>query len=339
MDLEHIRRAAHRTAAITQQLLAFSRRQILQPQLVNLNTVVTALEPILRRALGELSRVELVSTPTSVRCAPIRAARPGPAEPRPQRARRDAGGWHLTVETMNLLGRRAGRDRARPGSRAARPIRRARRRRYGRRDGAETLDHIFEPFFTTKAVGEGTGLGLATVYGIVRQSGGYVSVISQPGRGTTFQIYLPLAAAEAPEAGGGRPTLTGGGTEMHSGGGRRARRARASWPVRFAVTAIPCWRPATGPRRWRSWRARRCSPELVLADVVMPGMGGKQLAAALEERWPGIPMLFVSGYAGVDTVRRGLMEEGREFMQKPLEPEQLAVKVRQILDARRAARP
>ncbi len=339
MDLEHIRRAAHRTAAITQQLLAFSRRQILQPQLVNLNTVVTALEPILRRALGELSRVELRLDPD---LGQVRAD-PGQLDQvllNLALNARDAmpEGGTVTVETMNLwVDEQAvtarGLDPVPPGQYAALVVADT-----GAGMDRETLDHIFEPFFTTKAVGEGTGLGLATVYGIVRQSGGYVSVISQPGRGTTFQIYLPLAAAEAPVAGGGRPTLTGGGTECilvaEDEPAVRGILARTLRSYGYSVLEA-----CDGTEALEIVESASVLPELVLADVVMPGLGGKQLAAALEERWPGIPMLFVSGYAGVDTVRRGLMEEGREFMQKPLEPEQLAVKVRQILDARRAARP
>ena len=338
MDLDHIRRAAHRTAAITQQLLAFSRRQILQPQLVNLNTVVNALEPILRRALGELSRLDLRLAPD---VGPVRAD-PGQLDQvllNLALNARDAmpEGGTVTVETMNVwvdehAATARGVDPVVPGRYATLAVSDT-----GVGMDRETLDHIFEPFFTTKAVGEGTGLGLATVYGIVRQSGGYVSVTSQHGRGTSFQIYLPLAEADTATPTATGTILSGGGTECilvaEDEPAVRGILARSLRSYGYSVLEA-----GDGSEALEIVQKASALPELVVADVVMPGMGGKQLAAALEERWPGIPVLFVSGYAGVDTVRRGLMEEGREFMQKPLEPDQLAVKVRQILDARRAGR-
>ena len=337
-DLEHIRRAAHRTAVITQQLLAFSRRQVLQPQLVNLNSVVTALEPILQRALGELSSLELrlASDLGQVR------ADPGQLDQvllNLALNARDAmpDGGTVIVETLNVwvdehTATARGVDPVAPGRYAALAVSDT-----GTGMDRETLDHIFEPFFTTKAVGEGTGLGLATVYGIVRQSGGYVSATSQVGRGSAFQIYFPLALAEAPAITGTAPALSGGGTEFvlvaedePAVRGIVARSLRS-----YGYTVLEA---ADGAEALEIAQTAAALPDLVIADVVMPGMGGKQLAAALEARWPGIPVLFISGYAGIDTVRRGLLEEGREFMQKPLEPDQLAIKVRQILDARRANR-
>ncbi len=290
MDLEHIRRAAHRTAVITQQLLAFSRRQVLQPQLVNLNSVISAIEPILQRALGELSRLELRLAPD---IGQVRAD-PGQLDQvllNLALNARDAmpDGGTVTIETMNVgvdehAATARGVDPVAPGRYAALAVSDT-----GTGMDRETLDHIFEPFFTTKAVGEGTGLGLATVYGIVRQSGGYLSVTSQLGRGSAFQIYLPLVGADAPRdhLHAPDPSPVGGPNSFWSR--RTSPPCAVSLPARCAVTAIPSSRPPTAPKRWRSPQTAPAPPDLVIADVVMPGMGGKQLAAALEERWPGIP--------------------------------------------------
>jgi two-component system cell cycle sensor histidine kinase/response regulator CckA len=198
----------------------------------------------------------------------------------------------------------------------------------------ETLDHIFEPFFTTKGVGEGTGLGLATVYGIVRQSGGFVSVHSEPGHGTSFRIYLPLAGVRVAADGAASAIVSGGGTESilvaEDEPAVRSILARVLREYGYSVLEA-----RDGFHALELAEGAPAPPDLVIADVVMPGMGGKQLAEALDTRWPGLPVLFISGYAGPDTIRRGFMDEGKEFMQKPLEPDAVAKKVRQALDARR----
>jgi PAS domain S-box-containing protein len=336
-DLEHIRRAAKRTAAITQQLLAFSRRQVLQPQVLDLNGVVAALEPILQRALGEISQVKLrlAEDLHSVR------ADPGQLDQvllNLALNARDAmpDGGTLTVETVNTtVDEHHATVRAvepvAPGAYVALVVTDT-----GTGMDRETMEHVFEPFFTTKPVGEGTGLGLATVYGIVKQSGGFVSVYSEPGQGTSFRIYLPVAAG-GPESGGdGARGLSGGGHETvvvaEDEPAVRAILARALREYGYSVLeardgahALELAQRAPGP------------PDLVIADVVMPGMAGKPLAEEVERRWPGTPVLFTSGYTGADAVSRGLLEEGREFLQKPIEPDALAHHVRRILDARKVA--
>jgi two-component system cell cycle sensor histidine kinase/response regulator CckA len=337
VDVDHIRRAAHRTAAITQQLLAFSRRQVLQPVMVDLNTVVTTIEPILQRALGEMSRVELrlagdlghvKADPGQLDQVLLNLALNA----------RDAmpDGGTLTVETMNVAV-----DERHATAKALEPIPPGRYAALVVTDtGAgmdrETLAHIFEPFFTTKGVGEGTGLGLATVYGIVKQSGGFVSVQSEPGHGTSFRIYLPLPGVTGQTERTPSPDASSGGAESilvaEDEPAVRAIIARSLREYGYSVIEA-----RDGSHALELAEGAPAPPDLVIADVVMPGMGGKQLAESLERRWSGIPVLFISGYTGLDAVRRGLMDEGREFMQKPLEPDAVAKKARQILDARRKA--
>jgi two-component system, cell cycle sensor histidine kinase and response regulator CckA len=335
VDVDHIRRAAHRTAAITQQLLAFSRRQVLQPVMVDLNAVVTALEPILQRALGEVSLVELRLAGDLGQVK----ADPGQLDQvllNLALNARDAmpDGGRLTIETMNLAvderdASTKAVDPVPPGRYAALIVTDT-----GAGMDRETLAHIFEPFFTTKGVGEGTGLGLATVYGIVKQSGGFVSVQSEPGHGTSFRIYLPLAAVTGEPERTPAPSDSGGGTESvlvaEDEPAVRAILARLLREHGYTVLEA-----RDGFHALELAQGAPAPPDLVIADVVMPGMGGKQLGEALDSRWPGVPLLFISGYTGLDAIRRGLMDEGREFMQKPLEPDTVAKKVRQILDARR----
>jgi CheY-like chemotaxis protein len=335
-DVDHIRRAARRTAAITQQLLAFSRRQVLQPELVDLNAVVASLEPILKRAIGEVSQLELR---LGDELGQVKAD-PGQLDQillNLALNARDAmpGGGRLTIETANVtIDERHDTARALepalPGEYAVLAVTDT-----GIGMDQETLAHIFEPFFTTKGVDEGTGLGLATVYGIVKQSGGFVLVRSEPGHGSSFQIHLPLAGAREPVERAPVSGMSGGGTEsILVAEDEPAVRAIVARSLReYGYTVIEA---RDGSHALELAGAAPAPPDLVIADVVMPGMGGKQLAAALEARWPGIPVLFISGYTGLDAMRRGLMDEGREFVQKPLEPEPVARKVRQILDARRA---
>jgi CheY-like chemotaxis protein len=303
--------------------------------MVDLNTVVTTLEPILQRALGEMSRVELRLAEDLGQVK----ADPGQLDQvllNLALNARDAmpDGGTLTIETMDVTvdERHASAkplDPVAPGRYAALIVTDT-----GAGMDRETLAHIFEPFFTTKGVGEGTGLGLATVYGIVKQSDGFVSVHNEPEHGTSFRIYLPLTGVPGEAERMPSPNVSGGGTESilvaEDEPSVRAILARLLRGYGYSVLEA-----RDGSHALELAEGAPAPPDLVIADVVMPGMGGKQLAAALDTRWPGLPVLFISGYAGPDAIRRGLMDEGREFMQKPLEPDSVAQKVRQILDARR----
>jgi two-component system cell cycle sensor histidine kinase/response regulator CckA len=335
-DVEHIRRAAHRTAAITQQLLAFSRRQVLQPQIVDLNAIVRTLQPILQRALGELSRLVLRLAPE---LGPVKAD-PGQLDQVLLNLALNAkdamqNGGVLTIETQNvMLDKAYGAGKAVesliPGPYAMLMVGDT-----GRGMDRATLGHIFEPFFTTKDVGEGTGLGLATVYGIVKQSGGFVWVYSEPGHGTAFKIYLPLFVSSPETATTIPPIPAEGGSEVvllaEDEPSVRDILARSLRDYGYTVLEA-----ADGAEALEIAQRQPSPPALVIADVVMPGMGGRELSEKLAERWPGIPVLFTSGYTGFDAVSRGLLQEDGNFMQKPLEPEPVARRVRQMMDAKRS---
>jgi two-component system, cell cycle sensor histidine kinase and response regulator CckA len=332
-DVDQIWRAAKRTAGITQQLLAFSRRQVLQPQVLDLNTTVRELEPILSRALGESRGLRMHLSPGLGR---VRAD-PGQLEQvllnLTLNARDAMGeGGRLTIETMNVV-----LDQAYV---AAKPVETLTAGEYaalvvtdtGHGMDRATLARIFEPFFTTKGVGEGTGLGLSTVYGIVKQSGGFIWAYSEPGLGTTFKLYFPLVAMPqeptAPEV----PAPSGSRSEVvlvvEDEPMVRNIMARTLRDCGYGVIEA-----ATGTEALQLIEAEQGRVSLIIADLVMPEMGGRELATRAAEHWPSIPILFTSGYTGLDVVRRGLLEEGREFVQKPLAPEELARKVRELVDA------
>ncbi|MGH7508787.1 MAG: PAS domain S-box protein [Gemmatimonadales bacterium] len=332
-DVDQIWRAAKRTAGITQQLLAFSRRQVLQPQVLDLNATVRGLEPILTRTLGESRGLRMHLSPSlgSVR------ADPGQLEQvllNLTLNARDAmpTGGRLTIETMNVaLDARYAAGKAvetlKPGSYAALVVSDT-----GQGMDRDTLSKIFEPFFTTKGVGEGTGLGLSTVYGIVKQSGGFIWVYSEPGLGTTFKLYFPLITF-APDATG--PRLPAAGAQAgevvliaEDEAMVRSIMARTLRDCGYTVLEAGHGREALDLLETEGHRV-----SLIVADVVMPDMGGREMAARVAERWPQLPVLFTSGYTGLEVVRRGLLEDGREFIQKPLAPEALARKVREMVDA------
>jgi nitrogen-specific signal transduction histidine kinase/CheY-like chemotaxis protein len=333
-DVDQIWRAAKRTANITQQLLAFSRRQVLQPQVLDLNATVRDLEPILTRALGETRglRMHLSTSLGQV------SADPGQLEQalinltlNARDAMNDGG--RLTIETMNVV-----LDQAYV---AAKPVETLEPGEYaalvvtdtGRGMDRLTLGRIFEPFFTTKPVGQGTGLGLATVYGIVKQSGGFIWVYSEPGLGTTFKLYFPLAAPTS-EAKAPRGPAAGGRSDEVILVAEDEPMVRGIMARTLRDCGYGVLEAANGREALEMVEAQKGRVSLIVADVVMPDMGGREMASRLARVWPDVPVLFTSGYTGLDVVRRGLLEEGREFVQKPLAPEALARKVREMVDAR-----
>jgi two-component system cell cycle sensor histidine kinase/response regulator CckA len=333
-DIETIRHAADRAAGVSTQLLAFSRRQLLRPQVLDVDTVVAGMEPVLHRILGEECRLELRldRAPKTV------VADAGQLEQvllnLAINARDAMGpGGTLSVET-GLVELTETYARQRPGV-SLQPGRYASLvvTDTGHGMDRETMSHLFEPFFTTKPVGQGTGLGLSVVYGIVKQSAGYVWVYSEPGQGTSFKVYLPLAeslagsAAEAPR----RARTKSGETILVVEDDPEVRRqvVRGLEEEGYRVAQAEHGAEALD-------LARRADGtlDLVVSDVSMPTMPGRELAQRLTELHPDLPVLFISGYPGADVVQRGLLDPGRPFIQKPFTPEALAEKVRELLDHR-----
>jgi PAS domain S-box-containing protein len=346
-DVEEIGRAAHRAGTLTRQLLAFSRQQVLQPRVVDLNAIARDMEKLLRRLLREDVRFVTTLAPSLGRVY----ADPGQIEQVIMNLvvnARDAMplGGTLTIATADVDADEAGADDLRDGG--------GRSRGWvclsvtdtgcGMDDG--TRERLFEPFFTTKEVGKGTGLGLSTAYGIVAQSGGRMRVTSERGRGSTFSVLLPrvgsgAAADDAPEADAGAdtPTLRAGSetillVEDEPAVRMVARRIleRAGYTVIEAGDGVEALR--LFDERGASDGNGRDGVQLVVTDMVMPEMGGDELARAIRARSAATPILFMSGHTDDVAARQQLAAPGSVFLHKPFGPEALTAKVREALDER-----
>ena len=334
-DIEHIREAAERTAAITAQLLAFSRRQVLQPRVLELDEVVQGLEAVLRRALGERSTLSLrLGAPSGrVKADPGQLAQVLLNLVLNSRDAMPIGG-QLTIETsVTELGEHYARLHPGVAVRAG-PCALLAVSDTGHGMSPETLSHIFEPFYTTKPIGQGTGLGLATVYGIVKQSEGYVWAYSELGHGTTFKVYLPLEreptsrtpAAPVPGHASGEIVLV-----VEDEPTVRDMTSRALQEYGYRVVS------AGGAQEALALVTQRDdNVKLLITDVVMPGMDGPELARRILALQPGLAVLFMSGYTDDDIVRRGLLKAGQPFLQKPFTPEALGREVAELLKRSRA---
>lgn len=332
-DIEQIRKAASRAAMVTGQLLAFSRRALLQLQVLDLNAVVAGMEPMLRRLLGEDKRLVICRAP-ALGCAKADQGQLEQVLVNLALNARDAmpGAGRLTISTANVLlddnysGRHSG-VAIRPGPYAMLAVSDT-----GHGMDAETRARVFEPFFTTKPMGQGTGLGLATVYGIVKQSDGLIWVYSEPGQGTTFKIYLPRVDDVAEVTAAGMTPSVAGGTET-------VLVAEDEEMVRKFTCRLlrergyNCLEAKDGIEALRIARGHAGSIGLLITDVVMPEMGGKELAGRLAKTHPGTPVLFMTGYTDDEVVRRGLLQPDAPLLQKPFAAETLARRVRDIIDA------
>ena len=330
--VEEIKKAGERAASLTRQLLAFGRRQVLAPRALDLNAVATNIDKMLRHVIGE--NIEL-STVLEPELGWVKAD-PGQIEQVILNLvlnARDAmpQGGQLTLETANVElneGDTRTRVSVLPGRYVMLAVSDS-----GVGMDAETQAHIFEPFFTTKEKGKGTGLGLATVYGIVKQSGGHIWLYSEPNQGTTFKIYLPRLeeAAQpveaiptgAPLAGGSETILL---VEDEEGVRDLAKRILESKGYEVIMAASPT--EAT-----QVFEQHKEPIHLLLTDVVMPTMSGRQLAEHVAFLRPGMKVLYMSGYTDNVMVPHGILEEGTQFLQKPFTPDSLIRKVREALDA------
>ncbi len=334
-EVEEIRKAGDRATVLTRQLLAFSRRQVLQPKILDLNAVVRNMEQMLQRLIGE--DVEL-STDLSPSLGPVKAD-PGQLEQvivnlavNARDAMPDGGRITIATSDVDLSPDQAeGHQDARPGPHALLSVEDT-----GHGMSGEILAHLFEPFFTTKENGKGTGLGLATVYGIVRQSGGHIRVKSAPGSGSTFGIYLPRAeepglAARAAD----RPAAMHSGTNTGT-----VLLAEDDELVRLLVREIlrvngyTVLEARDGREALALAEGHRGTIDLLLTDVVMPKMGGRELAERIHALRPDTRILYMSGYTDDAIVRHGVLEEEIPFLQKPFTAVRLSRKVREVLNAK-----
>ena len=333
-DLAEIRRAADRAAGITRQLLAYSRQQLLQPTALDLDAMVQDSVPMLAGLVGAGIEIEIRPSPGAMT---VRADRGQLAQVLVNLAlnARDAmaGRGTLSIETEKVVVD-AGQRLYAPGIRMV-PGHYVRLTVSDTGQGMEaaTRARVFEPFFTTKPQGQGSGLGLATVYGIVKQSGGYIWVYSEVGQGTAFKIYLPEFTGPLTELPPVAPPVSPRGAEriliVEDEGAVRRMAGRALAAQGYAVLE------AENGAEALEVLARADGPvDLVLTDVVMPILNGRELAERLAAERPRLRVLFMSGYTDDDVIRRGLLDPAAPFLQKPFMPADLARKVREVLDSR-----
>jgi len=330
-ELEEIRVAGRRASDLTRQLLAFSRQQVLAPKVIDLNDVVSGVEKMLSRVLGEDVELRTVLDPNLGRTH----ADPGQIEQVIMNLvvnARDAmpGGGRLTITTSGAtLDEAYAQDHlgVTPGEYVMLSVSDT-----GVGMDKATRSRAFEPFFTTKEQGKGTGLGLSMVFGIVKQSNGHIWLYSEPGAGTTFRIYLPrVDGAPAPVS-----ARTGGGAAR--GGSEKIllvededqiRRVSSAVLTRAGYRVVEARRPSEALEMF----ARDAETiDLLLTDVVMPEMSGRQLAERITAASAGVRVLFMSGYTTDAILHHGVLAPGVSFIQKPLTPDSLIRKVREVLD-------
>jgi PAS domain S-box-containing protein len=327
--LLQISHAADRAAALTKQMLAFGRQQIMQPRIINLNLVVSETTHMLRRLIGEDINLvtDLADTVENTKLDPDQvtqvilnlAVNARDAMP-------NGGTLHLETSSVSL-------DDA--YAKEHRPVRPGRYVMMAVSDTGTGIDRsivprIFDPFFTTKEVGKGTGLGLSIIYGIVKQSGGYIWVYSEPGHGTTFKLYFPATTASLDRA-----TLRAESTAHPSGqmvlvvddeANIRSNVSDCLQQLGYQVLAAETARSAL-----KICEDREGNVDLVLTDLVMPGQNGYELASDLARQFPSVPILFMSGYTEDDTSRREILLRGNSFLQKPFSVADLASAVHDAL--------
>jgi signal transduction histidine kinase/ActR/RegA family two-component response regulator len=329
-NVEEIAKAGHRAAELTNQLLAFSRKQVLQPKIIDLNHIVVDIEGLLRRLIGEDVELATNLSPTLGRVK----ADPGQIEQILMNLTinaRDAmpEGGKLIIETANIdLDEHYAHSHV---SAQTGPFIMLAVSDTGCGMDKETLPHIFEPFFTTKEKGKGTGLGLASVYGIVKQSGGNIWVYSEPDKGTTFKIYLPrieepaeIVKPNAPMSESSKGTETILLVEDETGVRKLARET-------LEMSGYTVLEASEANEALRLYSQHQSTIHLMITDVVMPGMSGRELAQRIAESGHEIKVLYMSGYTDDAIVHHGILDAKIPFLQKPFTPDALTRKVREVL--------
>ncbi len=338
-DVQEIKRAAERAALLTKQLLAFSRQQVLRVHIVDLNQVLGDVEQMLRRLLREDIQILLTLDPELGTVAADRGQLEQIVINLAVNAR-DAmpSGGRLSIETANVtfespFALRSSEPPLEAGSYVMMSV-----ADNGLGMTPEIQARVFEPFFTTKSVHEGTGLGLSTVYGIVKQSGGHLAMYSEPGHGTIFRIYLPRADSSAelqPVAEAATPSSRGGETVLvvEDDAALRTVACRSLRQCGYIVLEA-----ANGQEALRQCEEHEETLDIAITDMVMPLMSGVELAESIASAYPGIKVLLMSGYTRDEAARRGIANERYAFLEKPFTPARLTARVREVLDEGRAAR-
>ncbi|RLB17312.1 MAG: hypothetical protein DRG82_06910, partial [Deltaproteobacteria bacterium] len=330
--IEEMRKAGKRAAALTRQLLAFSRKQTIQPEIVNLNEIIMESEKMLRRLIGE--DIDFVTVyeeePWHVCMDPGQvdqilmnlAVNARDAMPK---------GGKLTIETANVdLDERYFREhgvKSEPGQYIMVAVTDT-----GVGMDRETQARIFEPFFTTKGLGRGTGLGLSTTFGIVKQNNGLIWVYSEEGKGTTFKIYLPRSEKQSETSGQEKrplPQIRGTETILLVEDEEALRDLAKRMLGEYGYTVVFA---GDGEEALKRADDHKDAIHLLLTDVVMPAMDGKELAEKLQSKRPEMKVLFMSGYTDNAVAHHGILDAGLNFIQKPFTAASLAQKVREVLD-------
>ena len=327
-DIDQIRKAANGAGELTRQLLAFSRQQVLEPKVIDVNAAITSIERLLGRVLREDIKLQCTLA-TDVGTVRVDPGQLGQVIMNLAVNARDAmpKGGLLTIETGNVdldedyLRAHA---MAKPGQYVMVAVTDT-----GMGMDAATQARIFEPFFTTKEIGKGTGLGLATVQGIVQQSGGFIWVYSEPGHGTCFKVYLPRVDEPVSTLGSESDATRGTETIMVVEDMAAVRAVTREMLERYGYTVVEA---ADGQAAQRIADGFEGRIHLVLTDVVMPHVGGRDLAEVLGKVRPETKVLFMSGYTDDAVVRHGILQDGIPYLQKPFTPKSLARKVREVLD-------
>ncbi len=329
--VDEIEKAGRRAAALTQQLLAFSRKQVLEPKILDLNSIVADVEKMLRRLIGEDLELQIVPAPALGR---VKADRGQIEQVILNLAvnARDAmpQGGKLKIETMNADLDENDARRLRyviPGQYVMLQVSDT-----GTGMSAEVQSHIFEPFYTTKEQGKGTGLGLATVYGVIKQSGGYIWLESEVGKGSKFQVYLPRAEGVEPETARSKPSFE---AEAHGPATILVAEDEASLRKLTCNTlkqsGYKVLEAKDGPEAVEIARQYRGDIHLLFTDVVMPGMSGHELAEKLSSERPGIRVLYTSGYTDGAVATHGVLESGVVILRKPFSRAELQQNVGRML--------